>query len=147
MKVVLLSDIKGTGKKDDIVEVSDGYARNFLFPRGLAREATSIAVNEIKGKNSAKQHRADLELAAARETAEKINGRKLVIRAKAGAGDRLFGSVTAKEIADEIKRTTGCEVDKRKIQLEHDIKAFGTYTAAVKIYRGVDAEVTVEVRE
>lgn len=147
MKVVLLSDIKGTGKKDDIVEVSDGYARNFLFPKKLAREATSSAVNEVKGKNSAKQHRADVELAAAKDVAGKIDGKKLVIRAKAGTGDRLFGSVTSKEIAEEIKKATGCEVDKRKILLDRDIKSFGTYTVTVKVYQGVSAKVTVEVCE
>lgn len=147
MKVVLLSDIKGTGKKNDVVEVSDGYARNFLFPRKLASEATSSALNEIQGKNSAKQHHAEVELAEAKAVAQKIDGKKVIIHAKAGSGDRLFGSVTSKEIAESIRAELGCEVDKRKIVLERDIKAFGSYEVTVKIYPSVTAKVTVEVTE
>ncbi|MEA5051466.1 MAG: 50S ribosomal protein L9 [Oscillospiraceae bacterium] len=147
MKVVLLQDIKGTGKKDELAEVSDGYARNYLFPRKLAQPATNEAISEIQSKQSAKQHHKDEELDAAKETAETIRGKTYVVRAKAGTGDRLFGSVTAKEIAAAILAQTGCEIDKRKILLDRDIKAFGTYTVAVKVCNGVSADITVEVRE
>ncbi|MEA4911133.1 MAG: 50S ribosomal protein L9 [Oscillospiraceae bacterium] len=147
MKVVLLQDIKGTGKKDALVEVSDGYARNYLFPRKLAQPATHSALSEIQSKQSAKEHHKTEELDAAKAVAEKINGKKYVVRAKAGSGDRLFGSVTAKEIAAAILESTGCEVDKRKIALDKDIKAFGTYAVDVKICNGVGAAITVEVCE
>lgn len=145
MKVVLLQDIKGTGKKDQLVEVSDGYARNYLFARKLAKPATNSALNEVATKQKALEHHKQVELDNAKEIAAKIDGKKFVVKAKAGSGDRLFGSVTAKEIAAEIKGTVGCEVDKRKIVLERDIKAFGVYEVAVKIYSGVTAKITVEV--
>ncbi len=147
MKVVLLADVKGTGKKDDIVEISDGYARNFLFPRKLAVQATSSAINIIEGKNSAKEHRAAEELAAAKETAAKVDGSTVVIHAKSGTGDRLFGSITSKEIAEAIAEKTGCEVDKRKVVLDKDIKSHGKYEVVVKIFPGVTAKVTVDVCE
>ena len=145
MKVVLLQDIKGTGKKDQLVEVSDGYARNYLFARKLAKPATTSAINEVTTKQEAVEHHKQVELDGAKALAAKIDGGKYVVKAKAGSGDRLFGSVTAKEIAAEIKNSAGCEVDKRKIVLDRDIKAFGSYEVAVKIYNGVTAKITVEV--
>lgn len=147
MKVVLLQDIKGTGKRDELVEVSDGYARNFLFPRKLAKEATNSAINEINTKQNAIEHRKEVELENAKEIAAKINGKTFVINAKAGSGDRLFGSVTAKEIAEAVSKAEGVEIDKRKISLDKDIKAFGTYEVPVKICQGVNAKITVEVSE
>ena len=147
MKVVLLQDIKGTGKKDQLIEVSDGYARNFLFPRKLAREANAEALGELQSKKSAQDHKKAVELQAAQDVAAKIGGKTFVITAKAGSGDRLFGSVTSKEIAAAIAKNTGCEIDKRKVALDKDIKAFGSYTVTVKIYPGVTADVTVEVKE
>ncbi len=147
MKVVLLQDIKGTGKKDELVEVSDGYARNFLFPRKLAKEATNSAINEVNTKQSAIEHRKEMELENAKEIAAKIDGKKFIIKAKAGTGDRLFGSVTAKEIAAEVSKSADVEVDKRKISLDKDIKSFGTYEVPVKICQGVSAKITVEVSE
>ncbi len=145
MKVVLLQDIKGTGKKDELVEVSDGYGRNYLLARKLAIPATNSAINEVNTKAEAKEHHRQVELDNARTLAAQIDGKTYVIRAKAGSGDRLFGSVTAREIAAEIKKTSGCDVDKRKINLERDIKAFGTYNVPVKIYAGVAAQIVVEV--
>lgn len=145
MKVVLLQDIKGTGKKDELVEVSDGYGRNYLLARKLAVPATNSAINEVNTKAMAKEHHKQVELDNAKELAAKIDGKTYVIHAKAGSGDRLFGSVTAKEISAEIKRASGCEVDKRKIVLERDIKAFGTYNVPVKIHPGVSAKIVVEV--
>ncbi len=145
MKVVLLQDIKGTGKKDQLVEVSDGYARNYLFARKLAKPATNSAINEVTTKAEAAEHHRQVELDNARALAAQIDGKAFTIRARAGSGDRLFGSVTAREIAAEIKRSAGCEIDKRKIVLERDIKAFGEYEVAVKVYNGVSAKITVQV--
>lgn len=147
MKVVLKADVKGTGKKDAVVEVSAGYARNFLFPKGLAVEANSAAMNEVRSKNAAKQHHLDEELAAAKEQAAKLEGKSFVITAKAGSGGRLFGAVTTKDIAQVIADATGETVDKRKISLDKDIKNFGTYEVEIKIYAGVTAKVNLEVKE
>ncbi len=147
MKVVLKQDIKGTGKKDEVVEVSPGYARNFLFPKGLAVEASAGALNDVQNKNSAKQFKLETELAMAKSQAAKIDGQKLTIHAKAGQGGRLFGAVTAKDIGDAILTATGEAVDKRKIVLEKDIKSFGEYEVEVKVHSGVGAKVTVEIIE
>lgn len=147
MKVVLLQDLKGGGKKDEIVEVSDGYARNYLFPRGIAAPATAAAVNEVNAKNEAKQHRAEEQLEQAREQAARLDNREISLTAKAGEGGRLFGSVTAKEIAAAIEEQLGVVVDKRKIALDGDIKAFGKYEAQVKVHAGVVANITVAVTE
>lgn len=148
MKVVLKQDVKSIGKKDEIHEVSDGYARNFLFPRGLASEANASAVNEVKTKAAAKEHHAAEELAAAKELAQKIQDQTVTIQAKAGNGGRLFGSVTAKDIAQAISQKLGISVDKRKITMDvKEIKAFGSYTAEVKLHNGVTATFTAKVVE
>ena len=148
MKVVLKQDIKSIGKKDEIHEVSDGYARNYLVPRGLAAEANAAAVNEVRTKAAAKEHHAAEELAAAKELAAKIKGQTVVIQAKAGSGGRLFGSVTAKDVAAALSRKLGVTVDKRKISLGvKEIKAFGSYTAEVRLHTGVSAEFTAKVTE
>ena len=148
MKVVLKQDVKNIGKKDEIYEVSDGYARNFLFPRGLASEANASAVNEVKTKAAAKEHHAAEELAAAKELAQKIQDQTVTIQAKAGNGGRLFGSVTAKDIAQAISQKLGISVDKRKITMDvKEIKAFGSYTAEVKLHNGVTATFTAKVVE
>ncbi len=148
MKVVLKQDIKSIGKKDEIHEVSDGYARNYLFPRGLAAEANAAAVNEVRTKAAAKEHHAAEELAAAQELAAKIKGQTVVIQAKAGSAGRLFGSVTAKDVAAALSRKLGVTVDKRKISLGvKEIKAFGSYTAEVRLHTGVSAEFTAKVTE
>ena len=118
MKVILLCDVKGQGKKDQIVDVSDGYARNFLLPKGLAVEATSQAMNEYNNKNEAIAHHKAVEVATAKENAEKLNGKTLKMTAKTGNNGRLFGAVTSKEIAEEIQKQFGVKVDKKKIQLK-----------------------------
>lgn len=146
MKVVLLADVKGHGKKGELYNVSDGYARNFLFPKKLAVEADSTALNELKGREEAKAHHKQEEINAAKATAEALNGKTVVIKAKAGTGGRLFGSVTSKEIAAEIKRSLGIEIDRKKMNVA-DIKSFGEFTAEIKLYQGITASLTVKVTE
>lgn len=147
MKVVLLQDVKGQGKKDEIVEVSDGYARNFLFPKKLAAVADAKVLNDIKNKEAAKQRRIELEKQAARETAEKLSGVMVKIKVKEGAaGDgKFYGSVTTKDIAEALAAQHGIEVDKRKIVLDDAIKAYGTYTVDVKLYPEISGKVNVLV--
>lgn len=146
MKVVLKQDVKTIGKKDELHEVSDGYARNYLFPRKLAVPADTTAINEVKSKAAALQHHADELLAEAKATAAKINKQTVVIKAKAGQGGRLFGAVTAKDVAAALSAQTGTDIDKRKIVM-NDIKAFGCCEAEVKIYPTVSAKITVQVEE
>lgn len=147
MKVVLKQDVKNIGKKDELHEVSDGYARNFLLPRGLATVADAGAVNEVKAKQQAKQHHADVELAQAKEIADKLEGQQVVLKAKAGQGGRLFGAVTVKDIAEELVKK-GFDIDKRKLAIEaKEIKAFGSYEVEAKIYPGVAAKFTCKVEE
>ncbi len=147
MKVVLLSDIKGTGKKGELVNVSDGYARNFLFPRKLAKEADAQALTELRNAEQSRLHKIAVETAQAEENKKKLEGQILNMTAKAGQGGRLFGSVTSKEIANEIKQKYGLDVDKRKIVLDSDIKSFGTYNCEVKLYTGISANIKVKVTE
>nr|WP_319487868.1 50S ribosomal protein L9 [uncultured Caproiciproducens sp.] len=147
MKVVLLEDIKGSGKKGELINVSDGYARNYLFPRKLAKEANAQAMNELKNAEDAKAYKIQSEIDAAKQTAEKINGKSVKLYAKAGQGDRIFGSVTAKEIAEEFKREYKVDIDKRKIVLDSDIKAFGTYECEIKLHSGISAKVYAVVGE
>ena len=147
MKVVLRQDVKGVGKKDQLVEVAEGYGRNFLLPRKLAVEANASAVNDVKNKESAKAHRAEVELTAAREAAERLSGKTVVLHAKAGAGGRLFGAVTAKDVAEAVQSQLGVTIDKRKFVLEGDIKSFGSYPVEVKLHVGVAAKLTAKVEE
>ena len=147
MKVVLLADVKGSGKKGELVNVSDGYARNFLFPKKLAKEANAQALNELKYAEESKAFKIKQETEAAQASADKINGKSVSILAKAGQGGKLFGSVTAKEIAEAIKKQYGVDVDKRKIDTKGDMKAFGTYECEVKLYSGITATVKAVVTE
>ena len=147
MKVVLLADVKGSGKKGELVNVSDGYARNFLFPKKLAKEANAQALNELKNAEESKAIKIKQETEAAQASADKINGKSVSILAKAGQGGKLFGSVTAKEIAEAIKKQYGVDVDKRKIDTKGDMKAFGTYECEVKLYSGITATVKAVVTE
>lgn len=147
MKVVLLADVKGSGKKGELVNVSDGYARNFLFPKKLAKEANAQALNELKNAEESKAFKIKQETEAAQASADKINGKSVSILAKAGQGGKLFGSVTAKEIAKAIKKQYGVDVDKRKIDTKGDMKAFGTYECEVKLYSGITATVKAVVTE
>ena len=147
MKVVLRQDVKGTGKKDEIVNVSDGYGRNFLLPRKLAKEANAQSINDIKNKERAEQYRIEQEKKAATELAKKLEGTTIKLFAKAGQSGKLFGSVTSKEIADEVSKLAGVQIDKRKITLDGDIKTFGTYQSEVKLYTGISAKFYVLVSE
>jgi large subunit ribosomal protein L9 len=145
MQVVLKQDVKELGKKGQLVSVSHGYARNYLFPRGLASEANAQAINELKSREAAVQYRQTAEKAAAEAAAAGINGKTLKISARAGGQGRLFGSVTAKEIAEQLRAQFGLETDKRKIALAEDIKAFGTYAVDLKLLPGVTASFYVLV--
>ncbi len=147
MKVLLLQDVKGKGKKDTIVEVSDGYARNFLLPKGVAVEADAKIMNDYKNKQAAKKHHEEMERQAAKETAEKMSGFVVKILATAGADGRFYGSVTAKDIAEELEKQHGISVDKRKIQLDDAIKAFGSYTLDVKLYPEIVGKLNVVVTQ
>ena len=145
MKVVLLQDVKGQGKKDDLITVSDGYARNFLFPKKLAVEADSKVLNDIRNKEAAKTRRIELEKQAARETAQKFESLLVKVKIQAGADGKLYGSVTNKDIADALAAQYAIEVDKRKIVLESPIKAYGTYTVDVKLYPEISGKLNVLV--
>ena len=146
MKVILTQDVKSLGKKGDLVNASDGYARNFLFPKGLAIEANASAMNEFKNReNSKKFHKAE-ELKAANELAAKLEGKTFKLKAKAGANGKLFGSVTSKDVAKQIKADLDVDIDKRKIVMD-DMKSFGTIQAEIKIYQGITAKVFVQVSE
>ena len=146
MKVVLVQDVKGLGKKGELVNTSDGYARNFLFPRKLAMEANSQAMSELKNRESSEKHRIDTEIAAAKANASKLEGKTVKLVAKAGANGKLFGSVTSKEVAAEIKKQLGLDIDKRKVVM-HDIKSFGSFEAEIKLYQGISAKLSVVVGE
>ena len=146
MKVILKADVKSLGKAGELVNASDGYARNFLLPKGLAIEANKTAMNEFKNKQKAEKFHKAEELKAAQEAAARLEGKTVKLNAKAGANGKLFGSVTSKDVAEKIKADFGEEIDKRKIVME-DIKAFGTVEAEVKVYPGVTAKVFVNVTE
>lgn len=146
MKVILKQDVKSLGKKGDLVNASDGYARNFLFPKGLAIEANASAMNDFNNKESAKKFHKAEEIKTAQKTADSLNGKTFKLKAKAGANGKLFGSVTSKDVAKQIKSELNIDVDKRKIVME-DIKAFGTVEAEIKVYQGISAKVFVQVSE
>ena len=147
MKVILKQDVKGSGKKGEIVDVSDGYARNFLLKKGLAIETTAQAMNELKNKQSSDQFKIDQEIKAAKDIAKRINDKSVDFKVKAGVGGKLFGSVSSKEVAEKISHEFSVKVDKKKITLDSEIKSFGTYTATVKLYHGITADVKVVVTE
>lgn len=146
MKVILQQDVKSLGKKGDLVSASDGYARNFLFPKGLAVEANASAMNEFNNKESAKKFHKAEEVKAAQATADKLSGKTLCLKAKAGANGKLFGSVTSKDVSKQIKDDFGIDIDKRKIIMP-DIKTFTTAQAEVKVYQGISAKIFVQVSE
>ena len=147
MKVIFLQDVKGSGKKGEVKNVADGYARNMLLKKGLAMEATPKALSELAGKQSSAAHKIAVEKQQAQETANLLNGKTVKATAKAGNGGRLFGAITAGNIADLIAQQYGCKVDKKRISLKSDIKNFGTYEAEIRLYAGILAKVTVEVGE
>jgi large subunit ribosomal protein L9 len=144
MKVILLQDIKGTGKKDQIIEASDGFARNYLFPRKLAKEASAANLNAIENAKSAQSHRKEVERQEAMEQAKKMGEMVVEIAVRAGENGRLFGKVTNQEVADALKAKYGMEVDKRKISVE-GIKNVGDGEAVVKLYPEVSAKLKLKI--
>ncbi len=146
MKVVLLQDVKALGKKGDMVNASDGYARNFLLPRGLAKEVNAQVLNEFKNAENSKKYKQEQEIAAAEKAKSQLDGKTFVIKSKAGQGGKLFGSITTKEVAAEIKKAYSIDIDKRKIVM-NDIKTCGSYSAEIKLYSGISATVTVVAAE
>ena len=145
MKVILLCDVKGQGKKDQIVEVSDGYARNFLFPQKKAIAADAKATNELKNKEESKQYKINEEKKAASALAARINDSIVEISMEHGADGRLYGSVTAKDIAEALKKMLSVDIDKRKIILKDPIKTSGTHSVEIKLYTDIVAKFTVKV--
>lgn len=145
MKVILQSDVKGTGKKGQVLEVADGFARNFLFPKKLAVEATAGNLQDITHKKAVEERRKAQEKADAIELGKKLNGFEINVKTKTGEGGRLFGSVTSKEIADELKKQHGFIIDKRKLDLKDPIKALGSYQVSLKIHPEVTATLMVNV--
>jgi large subunit ribosomal protein L9 len=147
MKVVLTQDVKGQGKKGQVINVSDGYARNFLFPKGLATEANAATMNELKNKESSKQYKIATEKAAAQELAQKLSEINLEIQVASGSDGRLYGSVTSKEIAEKLQDVYKISIDKRKIVLDRPIKEYGTTQLEVKLYTEVVGKLKVTVKE
>ena len=147
MKLILTKDVKGQGKKDQIIEVSDGYARNYLLPRGLAIPADAKSMNDVKNREDSRLHKIETEKAAAREIAAKLEKVTVKIVSQAGSDGRLYGSVTAKDIAEALQKQHGITIDKRKLSLTDPIKAFGTYNTEVKLYTEVVGKVKVTVSD
>ncbi len=145
MKVILKQDVKGLGKKENLLEVSDGYARNFLFPKGLAVEASATNINVMKTRNDAEKSKKDRELAHARELAAKIKEVTVEIRTKAGENGKLFGSITSKDIADKLKSDFNLEIDKKKINMHDAIKSLGTTEVEIKLYPDVSTKLAVRI--
>ena len=147
MKVILLKDIKGTGKKGEIINASDGHARNFLIPRGLAKEATDGSVRELEHQNASKTKREEEALAQAKELADKISQLDVTIKTKAGDGGRLFGSITNKDVSDLIKKKYNIDLDKKKIIMDQPIRTLGTTNVTVKVYPKVSTQLKIHVVE
>ncbi len=147
MKVILQQDVKGQGKKGQMVNVSDGYARNFLLPRGLAVEANNANVNTMNTQNAAKEHHKEMAIKAAQEMADKIKDKTVTLMAKMGENGKLFGSITVKEIAEAIEKELGVTVDKKKMDLANPIKGAGVYSVTVKLHPSVSTTVHVSVKE
>ena len=145
MKVILLEDIKGVGKKDEIINASDGYARNFLLPKKLAVEANSANMSKLKAKQDSNQYRKNVEKEEAQKTAEKFKGILLKIPVKTGENGKVFGSITAKEIADNLKEQYKIEIDKKKIDLKEPIKTIGSFSVNIKLYEGVVGTLKVQM--
>ena len=147
MKVILLADVKGQGKKNDVIEVSDGYGKNFLIPRKLAKVADAQSLNDVKVKEAARIYRIETEKKEARELSEKLKSILVKIPASSGGDGRLYGSVTSKDIVERLKADTGIEIDKRKLVMNDQIKAYGKYEVEVKLYTEVTGKINVLVCE
>lgn len=146
MKVILLQDIKGVGKKDQIINANDGYARNYLFPKKLAVEANAGNLGNLKAKQESNQYRKDVQKEEAIKLAEKIKNINLTITVKAGESGKIFGGVTAKEISENLNNQYKIDIDKKKIILPETIKVLGTFTADIKLYEGIIGKLKVEVK-
>lgn len=147
MKVILLKDVQGSGKAGDTIKVADGYARNFLLAKGLAVEATAKNLNDLAGKKASAQHKLDVEKAENEKIASTLEGKEIVIKAKAGQGGKLFGAVTSSTVSDAIKEQFSQNVDKKKINLNSDIKSYGDFSAVIKMTQGVSCSVKIKVVE
>lgn len=147
MKVILLQDIKNVGKKDEIINSSDGYARNYLFPKKLAVEATKDNLNQLKARQDTAKRKKEQEKEDAKQLAEKLKKITLSIQVKAGENGKIFGGVTAKEIAENLKEQQNIEIDKKKIMVKETIKALGNYSVEIKLYEGISANLAVSVRD
>lgn len=147
MKVILLEDIKGKGKKDQVIEVADGYAKNYLFKNKLAIEADAKALNELAGKEASRQHKHETEKAAALEIAKQLEAITLVLHHEAGKDNKLYGAITTKEIVQQLKQEYGIEVDKKKLSMDTPIKTFGTYKVKAKLFTDISTVITVQVVE
>lgn len=146
MKVILTQDIKGKGKKDQLVEVSDGYARNYLLPKGLAKEATNTNINIMNGKNDSEEHRRKVALEEAEATKARMEQVEVVLTAKAGENGKLFGSITSKDVSEALTMQHHIKIDKKKFVLPDGIKSLGTITVDVKIHQGVTGKLKVTVK-
>ncbi len=145
MKVILLADIKGVGKKDEVINASDGYARNFLFPKNLALEANKENMAKLKSKNDAKAYQKEMDIKAAKEIAEKINSITMKLEVKAGENGKIFGGITAKEIAENLKKEYKIDIDKKKVLLSETIKTIGVHNIEIKLYEGIIAKLKLNV--
>ena len=146
MKVILLQDVKGTGKKDQIVEASDGFARNYLIPRKMAREATAEAVNALQKSKSADKHREDVKRAEAEAKARELKGKVIQLSVRGGENGKLYGAVTNDQIAAALKEQHGVEVDKRKLELEEPVKMAGQTTVTLKLMAGISTRMLLNVK-
>lgn len=145
MKVILLDNIKGVGKKDEVINASDGYARNYLFPKNLAIEANAENMSKLKNKQDSAQHKKNVEKEKAIEIANKLKNLTLIIKVKAGDNGKIFGGVTAKEISEELKNQFNIDVDKKKIVLNENIKNLGNFNITIKLFEGVSGIVKINV--
>lgn len=145
MKVILLEDIKGVGKKDDVINASDGYARNFLFPKKMAIEANNENMSKLNAKKASKQRQKDIEKQEAKDIAEKMKNIIVKIDVKAGGNGKIFGGVTAKEISEALMKEHKIDVDKKKIVLEETIKTLGMHEAQIRLYEGVTGKLKIDI--
>ena len=145
MKVILMQDIKGVGKKDEVINASDGYARNFLFPKKMAVEANTENMAKLKGRNDSKQHKKDVQKQEALNISKKLENITLTLKVKAGENGKIFGGVTAKEISEGLNKQYQIKIDKKKIDLKETIKNLGTFTIDAKLYEGVIGKIKIHI--
>jgi large subunit ribosomal protein L9 len=145
MKVILLKDIKGTGKKGDVINAADGYARNFLLPRKLAEQATDMSMHILNNQKEAERRKKLAEVEAAQQLAQELNGKEITLSVKSGESGRLFGSITGKDIADELNKLTNLNIDKKKIVVD-TIRQLGTYDVEVKLYPEISTKIKVLIK-